>query len=160
METIKFNSKEHEQFYNEMLSRFRIVQVYHRAFFYCMGACEDTRDHINDLFDFKSGCIRPDNMHQAFQTGSSYRVSRMAFNLWNGFVEEGEEKLTTPSELYACRFGEEFHQAIKLRYPEYYREQSPEVQSVINNLTEMSKTTSGQVGQKSQVAADIKGGER
>ncbi len=159
MSKIMFNSKEHEKFYLEMLSKFRIVQVYHKAFFYCMGACEETRDNIDALFDFKTGGIRPENLHKGFQTGSSYRVTRMAFNLWNGYVEEGEEKMMTPSELYACRFGDEFHQAIKLRYPEYYREQEADIVSVVEKLARKRQATSGQVDQKKQLG-DSKDGER
>jgi hypothetical protein len=86
METIKFNSKAHELFYKEMLSRTNQTDVYYKAFFYCMGVCETTRKHIEVLFDFKEGCIMPENLHLPFRTGTSYKVTRMAFNLWNDFV--------------------------------------------------------------------------
>lgn len=159
MSKIKFNSQEHEAFYQEMLSRVRIVQVYHKAFFYCMGACDVTRDNIDALFDFQTGGIRPDNLHQGFQTGTSYKVTRMAFNLWNGYVEEGEEKLMSPSELFACTYGDEFHQAIQLRYPEYNLEQEVDIVSVVEKLARKRQATSGQVDQKKQLA-DSKDGER
>lgn len=160
MENITFNSKEHEKFYEEMLERIQLAQVYHRALFYCLGACKDTRDHVEALFDFETGGIRPDNMHQAFQTGASYKVTRMAFNLWNGYIEEGEENQTTPSALYDCGYGNEFNQAIRLRYPEYYREQVPRVESIIEKLIVGTKATSGQVGHKSNHHKEGKGGER
>jgi hypothetical protein len=123
METIIFNSEAHELFYKEMLSRTKQTDVYYKAFFYCIGISETTRKHIEYLFDFKEGGIMPEYLHQAFQTGTSYKVTRMAYNLWNGYVEEGAENLTTPSSLFACEYAAEFHQAIKIRFPEYYREQ-------------------------------------
>ena len=74
----------------------------------------------NFLFDFEENAIKPEQLHQPFQTGTSYKVARMAFNLWNDYVEEGAESLTTPSSLFACEYAAEFHQAIKLRFPEYH----------------------------------------
>jgi len=124
MELIKFNSEAHESFYKEMLTRTIQLDVYHKAFFYCIGACDTTRKHIDDLFDFKEGGIKPEGLREAFQTGTSYKVTRMSFNLWNNFVEEGAGDLTTPSSLYACEYANEFNQAIKLRYPEYHRERN------------------------------------
>lgn len=120
MDMIKFNSEAHELFYKEMLLRTNQSDVYYQAFFYCMGICDTTRKHIEELFDFEESCIKPEQLHQPFQTGTSYKVTRMAFNLWNDYVEEGAESLTTPSSLFACEYAAEFHQAIKLRFPEYH----------------------------------------
>ena len=44
---------------------------------------------------------------------------RQAFNLWNGFTEEGRENLCTPEELFCCGYAPYFMEGIKLRYPEY-----------------------------------------
>lgn len=145
MEPIKFNSEAHELFYKEMLIKTNQADVYYKSFFYCMGICETTRNHIGDLFDFKEGIIMPENIHQPYQTGTSYKVTRMAYNLWNDFVEEGAERLSTPSYLFACEYAEEFHQAIKIRFPEYYREKDHEKSSVrkqIKDLMEKKATES------------------
>jgi len=139
MENIKFNSKEHEMFYGEMLERVKREDVYYKAFFYCMGVCETTRKHIDDLFDFNEGCIMPENIHQPYQTGTSYQVTRMAYNLWNGYVEEGAENSTTPSSLFACEYASDFHEALKIRYPEYSREDVKQKNSVRKNLKDLKK---------------------
>ena len=139
MDTIKFNSEAHELFYKEMLARTNQLDVYYKAFFYCMGICETTRKYIDQLFDFKEGGIMPEHLHQPFQTGTSYKVTRMAYNLWNDYVEEGAESLTTPSSLFACEYAEEFHQAIKIRFHEYYLKHDYEKSSLrkqIKNLAE------------------------
>lgn len=160
MEGIHFNSVEHEAFYCGMLKRVGKDQVYHKAFFYCMGVCDETRRHIGDLYDFDTDRIRPDNIHQPFQTSSSYQVTRMAYNLWNGYIEEGAELETSPSELFASCYGNEFFQAVKLRYPEMYRLQSVESKSIIDKLTNQQKTTSGQVVQMMSDDNQKKGDER
>lgn len=139
MSKIKFNSKEHEMFYGEMLSRVKNDDVYYRAFFYCMGVCSTTRKHIDDLFDFREGCIMPENLHQAYQTGTSYQVTRMAYNLWNGYVEEGYESSTTPSSLFACEYANEFNEALKIRYPEYFREKEGLKSSVRKTIRELKE---------------------
>lgn len=139
MDTIRFNSEAHELFYNEMLRITNQTDVYYKSFFYCMGICETTRKHIEDLFDFEEGGIMPEQLHQPFQTGTSYKVTRMAYNLWNNYVEEGAESLTTPSSLFACEYAAEFHQAIKIRFPEYYRENDYEKSSLRKQIKELTE---------------------
>lgn len=143
MSNIKFNSKEHEMFYGEMLERAKRDDVYYKAFFYCMGVCETTRKHIDDLFDFKEGCILPENIHQSFQTGTSYQVTRMAYNLWNGYVEEGYEMSSTPSALFACEYANEFNEALKIRYPEYFKDHDHQKPSVRKSLENYKKNEQG-----------------
>ena len=124
MENIRFAGKEHENFYYDMLSAAGNTDVYHRAFFYTMGISKETRDHIRPLFNFEENCIKPQNLAAAWQTGGTTRLCRLAFNLWNGWTEEGKERYSAPYELFDCRFAPYFFEAIRLRYPEYCR--SPE----------------------------------
>lgn len=46
MNNIIFASKEHKTFYTQMLSKAKNDDSYHRAFFYTMGICEETRRNI------------------------------------------------------------------------------------------------------------------
>ena len=39
-------------------------------------------EHINDCFDFKDNCIKPEALLQAWQTGSTYGLTCLAFNLF------------------------------------------------------------------------------
>lgn len=123
MENIRFASKEHENFYYDMLAAAGNTDVYHRAFFYAMGISKETREHIRSLFDFKGNCIKPQNLTAPWQTGGTIRLCRLAFNLWNGWTEEGKERYSAPYELFDCRFASYFFEAIQLRYPEYCRGQ-------------------------------------
>ena len=86
-----------------------------------MGISAETRSHIRALFDFKEGIIKPEGLSAAWQTGSTRRLCRLAFNLWNGWTEEGNENRSTPYWLFDCGFAPYFFEAIRLRYPEYCR---------------------------------------
>ena len=121
METIRFADKEHKAFFYQMLAKTHNNDAYHQAFFYAMGICAETRRNIHALFDFKEGGIRPEGLAAAWQTGGTRRLCRLAFNLWNGWTEEGKENRSTPYELFDCGFAPYFFEAIRLRYPEYCR---------------------------------------
>lgn len=121
MKNIRFASKEHKAFYSQMLIKTRNDDPYHRAFFYAMGICEETRRNIGSLFNFKNGGIDPEGLAAPWQTGGTRRLCRLAFNLWNGWTEEGKEIRSTPYELFDCGFAPYFFEAIRLRYPEYCR---------------------------------------
>jgi hypothetical protein len=119
MENIRFANKEHEAFYFDMLAATRNNDTFHKAFFYTMGISAETRSHIRSLFDFKEDIIKPEGLSAAWQTGSTQRLCRLAFNLWNGWTEERNENRSTPYELFDCGFAPYFFEAIRLRYPEY-----------------------------------------
>ena len=121
MDNIRFANKEHEAFYFEMLAATRNNDVYHQAFFYTMGISAETRSHIRSLFDFKEDIIKPEGLSAAWQTSSTQRLCRLAFNLWNGWTEEGNENRSAPYWLFDCGFAPYFFEAIRLRYPEYCR---------------------------------------
>ena len=86
---------------------------------------EETRMNIGKMFDFKRDCIIPEGMHGGWQTSGTVKVCHLAFNLWNGFTEEGRETLCTPEELFCCGYAPYFMEGIKLRYPEYCRDLTP-----------------------------------
>lgn len=80
-ENIRFISEAHEKFYYEKLKEVRYVDVYHKALCYCLGISDDTRRNINRIYDFKTGCVKPECLHDGWQTSGSGKVVRMAFNL-------------------------------------------------------------------------------
>ena len=53
----------------------------------CLLYTSDTRNHVERMFDFKERLIKPGALHEGWQTGGSARLTRLAFNLWNGYVE-------------------------------------------------------------------------
>ena len=121
MNEIRFASKEHEDFFFSMLKRNRTTDNCYHAFAYCVGISEMTRDNIHRIFDFDRKCIKPEGLHEGWQTGGSVRLTRLAFNLWNGYAEKGKERMSTPYELFDCGYAPYFFEAIRLKYPEYCR---------------------------------------
>ena len=128
--TITFKSKQHENFYQEYLSKDRYQDVYYKALVYCLGISEDTRNHVDNIYDFKTGCVITECLHEGWQTSGSVRVVRMAFNLYcNGTpsvfdYEDAEEQVDecrqyTVEEIFCCAYAPYFWQAIQIRYPEY-----------------------------------------
>ena len=73
MKTIRFESQEHENFFYSMLKRTGNTDSYHQAFFYCVGISDTTRRNVERIFDFKQGHIRPEGLHEGWQTGGSIR---------------------------------------------------------------------------------------
>lgn len=128
--TIIFRSKEHEKFYFEHLPKCRYQDVYHKALVYCLGIDKDTRNHVSNIYDFKTGYVKPECLREGWQTSGSEKVVRMAFSLYcNGApsvfeIEDAEEKLQecgryTAEELFCCSYAKYFWEAVKIRYPEY-----------------------------------------
>ena len=70
---IVFKDTEHENFYYTYLSKCRWQDVYHKALVYCLGLSEDTRRNVNRIYDFKTGSIKPECLHEGWQTPGAER---------------------------------------------------------------------------------------
>ena len=89
----KMSAPPHETFYYNMIKVARNNDVFRKAFFYTVGISAETRNHITALFDFEESLIKPEGLSAPWQTGSTKRLCRLAFNLWNGWTEEGKEQI-------------------------------------------------------------------
>ena len=100
--------------------------VYALALVYTLGVCPDTRAHFNDLFDMAERGIKLDGLQQGRQTGGSRKVTRLAFNLWNGCTYDSLEdsdvckhsSFYAVDEIFSCGYQPYFMQAVRLRFPE------------------------------------------
>ena len=77
-ENINFISEAHEKFYYEKIQKVREADVYHKALCYCLGMNEDTRRNVDKIYNFKTGCVKPECLHEGWQTSGSMKVVRMA----------------------------------------------------------------------------------
>lgn len=127
---IIFQEEMHKKFFLLYLPECRNEDVYHQALIYCLGISRDTREHVEEIYDFETGCVKTECMSAGWQTSGSLKIIRMAFNLYcNGtqtvYEKEGVEgKLKecehyTVEDLFCCEYAPYFWQAIQLRYPEY-----------------------------------------
>ena len=80
-----------------------------------------TRDNVGKLFDFEDDSIKPEAIHAGWQTGESTEITCLAFNLWNGFMQDSREELLCPYELFNSRFAPYYMESVKLRHPEQFR---------------------------------------
>ena len=90
-----FANENHEKFYFEKLEQARYQDCYHKALIYILGISEDTRNHFSQIYDIKSGCIKPKCLHQGWQTSGTVRVVRLAFNLYTDRTSSSERMLRT-----------------------------------------------------------------
>ena len=129
-ENIVFISESHRSFYCKTLKKVRTQDEYHKALCYCLGINADTRRNVNRIYDFKSGCVKPECLQEGWQTSGSARVTRMAFNLYcNGMPSVDDDmspreqmnecKCYSVESLFCCEYAPFFWQAIQIRYPEY-----------------------------------------
>ena len=127
---IVFKNESHREFYEKWLPRCRYQDEYHKALVYCLGLSEDTRNHAEEIYDFKTGCVRTECLQKGWNTSGTVKIIRMAFNLYcNGVpsvddYKDSEDQLTeccqyTVEELCCSGYARYFWEAVKLRYPEY-----------------------------------------
>lgn len=53
-----------------------------RHFAIALASVVDTRRNINSIYDFKTGCVKTECLHEGWQTSGSMKVVRMALNLY------------------------------------------------------------------------------
>lgn len=63
---IKFASMEHKDFYNYYIAKCRDQDVYDKALIYCLGISADTRKNVNKIYDFESGFIKTECLHEGW----------------------------------------------------------------------------------------------
>ena len=125
-----FRDEKHKQLYSEICSRMNYLDCYHRSFAYLLSLDTVLREHIKDAYDFQEHCIKLEVLNKGFQTGTSLKTTRLAFNLWNGWSSDGktytdedgyESELPssyyTPEQIFNCaEYAPYYWQAIKIRF--------------------------------------------
>ena len=122
-ENIIFISDAHEKFYYEKLKEVSWQTSGGRI-------PSATRRNADRIYDFKTGCVKTECLHEGWQTSGSVKVVRIAFNLYcnatpsvDDYKDAGEQinecRQYTVEELFCCAYAPYFWQAIQIRYPEY-----------------------------------------
>lgn len=123
-----FYNNEHKKFYHVIISKCLVKDIYHQLLFYTLGIDNDCRNHINDLYDFEYQHIKLDRLEHPWQTSASMKSTLLAFNLYNGYTDETHRMSSTAYELFACEYSSFFMEAIKLRFPEFYRSRNKDME--------------------------------
>lgn len=74
-----------QEFIQEQIRKHR-DDPHRKAFFIAISTNELTTKNINKLYDFEADAIKPQGLRMSWQTGESNRITRFAFNLYNGFT--------------------------------------------------------------------------
>lgn len=113
----------HEQKYEALVKRMGAEKdVYRKALAYLITADKACSKHIEQIYDFDDRCIKSDCLADGWQTDTSLKTCRLAFNLYNGglgWCDDEDRCLVTPAEIFSCCLAPYYWEAIKLRYPEY-----------------------------------------
>lgn len=121
---IIFHDTIHKQLFFSLYRRMKITDVYHQTMAYLLALDTVCREHTTDIFDFEESCILPECLTKGWQTSTSMRTCRLAFNLWNGYCCSERDEITasiyySPYYLFDTNYASYYWQAIKIRYPEY-----------------------------------------
>lgn len=127
---MKFKNEAHRQNFEKHLARCRCDDCWNRALIYTLTMDRDLVNHIDEIYDFNWGLIKPECIYAAWQTGGSSRLTRLAFQLFtndaptaysydehgNTTVDEREFKnyLIVDNLSYLCSDWEYVAEAIKI----------------------------------------------
>lgn len=125
--SVLFRDSQHEKRYTELLQRMQTADEYHRPLAYLLALDSVCSAHAAEIFDFEADAIKPDALCAEWQTGTSCKTVRLAFNLWNNFVFDDAESespsgLYAPENLFSCDFMEYYFQAIRMRFSVYAKQ--------------------------------------
>lgn len=84
---IKFRDVQHEESFNNFMKKAEVEDwdKERTSLFYTLAIFEETRNHINDLYDFKENCMKCEGLNKGWQTGGTTKATKLAFNLFNNF---------------------------------------------------------------------------
>jgi len=123
-----FANIDHLDFFSKQSARLN-PDCYLRSLIYALGICSETRRRFGSIYNVKDRCIVPGAIKSEWQTGSSLKVTRLAFQLYtNGtpsaylcqdVPDVSECERYSVADIFCCSYAPLFVEAIKLRYPEY-----------------------------------------
>lgn len=112
---IKFYDIQHEEQFVDVINRMNCIDCYHLAVAYLITLDTVCRQHINQLYNFNEQCIMAEGLNESWQTSTSRKTTKLAFNLWNGYCN------VSVDEIFSCSYAPYYFESIKLRFPESFR---------------------------------------
>lgn len=115
-----FRNEEHRTSFKKICNLMENSDHYHQALAYLIALNDELRRHVDSVYDFEERCIRPDCLIKGWQTSTSLRTTRLAFNLYTDHTRwcDSEDKdCVTPAEIFCDReYAPYFWQAVKIRF--------------------------------------------
>ena len=132
---IKFRNMTHETNYHFICTLMKRSDIERKVLAYLFSLDVVCCIHIREIYDFDENTIIPNALDKEWQTSTSRKTTRLAFNLFNGCCSDGEtyigsdtfEELLpsayfTPVNLFCCEYAPYYIEALKMRFPEYFKE--------------------------------------
>lgn len=129
---MKFKDEYHETLFWVIIKKMNCKDVYSQSVAYLIALDSVCRNHVEEIFDFNENIIRRESLHKDWQTSTSMKTTRLAFNLWNDCCTDGEiytdkngykdylpSGRYSVSDIFCCSYALYYWEAVKLRYPEY-----------------------------------------
>lgn len=130
---INFKNAQHRDFYFDTVARLD-ADVYLRAFIYTIGISDITRNKWECFYDEKAREINLNAKNHGWQTSSTLRITRLAFQLFTDSTptavtfDENDNRIEdfqecqqySVSDIFCCEYAKYYVEALKIRYPEYF----------------------------------------
>jgi hypothetical protein len=122
MNDILFHDNTHKSRFKELLKAYTNNEPdsFRTALAYLIALTDETYKNRRRLYDEQERCIIPNGLNAAFQTGTTKRLTLLAFNLFTGstaFCDDVMQSSCTPDNIFSNELAPYFVEAIKLRYP-------------------------------------------
>lgn len=125
-----FYDEQHEKFYKKFCNQMEYQDSYHNSMAYLLALDPVLRSNAEAVFDFQEDGIKHEGLNKGFQTDTSKKTTRLAFNLWNGCTSDGdtytdkegyEEDLPSsyysPDQIFSnANYATYYFQAIQIRF--------------------------------------------
>lgn len=115
-----FKDAAHKQRFDQLRADIVIYgggDPYRESLCYLLALSEDTYKHRTDLYDTTDGEIIPDGINKEWQTGTTLKLTRLAFNLFTGhcsWCDTDTERLCAVSDIFNCSYAPYFVEAVKI----------------------------------------------
>lgn len=107
---IAFENADHENKYYEYLNRMCRQDNLHRCVAYLLALIGDEAE---DLFDFEHNVIKPEGIHEAWQTSNTVRATALLFSLWNAY--DDDHNRANPYNIFGYNYWDKYYiEALKI----------------------------------------------
>lgn len=116
-----FESEEHKVAYLAFIKKAKVKNDRERkSLFYLLALMQDTRKQINNIYNFEDNSINIKSLNSAWQTGGTTALTKLAFNLYNGFNgQEQIDKFINPLDLFSSldkKYFKYLFKAVEIRF--------------------------------------------